>query len=342
MGTLSAPGVVSIQEIFDGTGGGIDEYGNRTYVRKWQVIVDDLKVGPLEATSIGLPALHSFYEYPNTGGAPIEKDFGATLRSYDVERHDEGFRIIVTARYSSAPTQTRFDYNPADYGSQGGPLETGNPLEQTPIGRASQVQWGTVRVQKSLRHDLDTKAFTASNGQKLDPPVLVDRTYLTLSISRNEASYNPQNAMNFIDTVNSTLWNLPIITGNFAVQPGLAKCESITAVSMVEQRFFFWRVSYVFHLNPNKNDSNQFEGWQPQTVDNGTYELRNSPLTGWVRQPITDPFTSLPVTTAVPLDGKGLKLNPTGVNGQGVPQFTYSYLTFRCYRAVDFNLLGLP
>ncbi len=358
MSTTTERGVQSVTEVWDGgRNSGIDEFGNRHYTRHWNVKVDDVKVDALEATASGaLPALFSHYVAPNGG-----TDFGATLRSYECQQLESGVLWRVTGSYSSAKTQQPLEYNPGDFGTiGGGGLTTGDAQETDPLLRAPTIRFGTLRYQKFIPRDLDNKPFTASNGQRLDPPPLFDRSYIVLSISRNESfnsiggvpQFDPDTIINFKDKVNSTQWLLQhaLIQDGVAwpVDPGVALCSDISAESQVEQNKLFWRVNYVFHINPYKKHSDPndagspmiFEGWQPEVLDVGTYQwaLVGGPAI-FKRQNIKDQSGAF-VTTPVALNGQGQELLPT--NNVFPPVFAYKYRNFRTYESANFNILALP
>lgn len=318
------------------------------------MVTDSPLTDALEATSTGqLPALMSTYFAANSA-----QDLGATLRSYECVQESD-FVWLVTATYSSEPTQTPMSYNPAIYGNMGGGggLTTGNAIETDPLLRAPTIHVSTLQHQKATPRDLDNKPFTASNGQRFDPPVMSERAYMLLVIERNESvnvvggvqQFTFTKVLNFQNKVNSVQWSLThlLINGGatFNIAAGLAKCESITAQSQVEQSKIFWRVRYEFHINPNKKkDSNNNlvdEGWQPEILDAGTYEYFLAPLGGGlVKRPIVGKMAPIPVTSPVPLDGTGKELAPTGTSFP--PTFAYKYQSFRTYDSADFNQLALP
>ncbi len=360
MSTTRDGGVVSVREIFNNRRASLDEYGNRTYTRCWRVTCNHPDVGPLEATSSGaLPAIHTRYEGYTAEGALNEFDDGASLRRYEVEQQDEAYVYLVFGHYSSEKTQRALEYNPASFsggGFGGGGFDTGDPAELNPLLRGKSIRIGTLRFQKYPPRDLDGKPFVASNGQRFDPPLAYDRSYITIAIARNESittfpgipKFSGATIKNAKDKVNSVSWVIttPLLSDPLQFDAGTVKCESIEAETHVEQGFHFWRVQYLFHFNPYLKKAvpgGQMvnEGWQPEVMDVGTYEKIFLGITnGWTTKPIVDKTSGMPVTNPVPLDATGKQLVPT--NTTNPPTFDYKYVNFRTYETFDFNLLALP
>lgn len=225
----------------------------REYTRQFRVqttsITDDAAVA---GSATGVPRLGDPY-VTNTS-----MDVGARVRSVSPQQSGETpFLWVVTVEYSSAVT---------------------DPLRQNadPILRPAQVEWDANKYQKVVEIDLLGRPMKNSAGGWFDPPVEIDDTRLTLTITRAEADFNALVAFAYNDAI-----NLDVFFGGAAT---CWKCQGIKARSAYENGAAFWWVTYPFEF--------RVEGWRKQMVDKGTWEILDGKVVGMVDEfgmPLTEP-----------------------------------------------------
>lgn len=309
--------IAAVKEVFDGRDGALDHQLVRKYTRRFQVTVTRFVADVLEATSginTGLPAIRDYYVSPN--GAV---DYGARCVSIDGKQDaNDPYLWWITCKYDSARTFRRRSEDPnITRGNQ-----QGNQSENDPTQDRPDISWSTQKFQRAIWRDQALNAVAASNGERFDPPVMIDDTRFVLTISKKQLSFDPNLAYQYTDTINSNNWI-------FGIQAGHAKCESISAVSIVDRTIWCWKVTYVFHLRITGDDP--ANPWNMKVLDRGTYTVDANGKA----QIIKDQKTGMPITSPVPLDGSGNPLSLT-------PPINYHYITIQPYGSTDFSALNLP
>lgn len=166
------------------------------------------------------------------------------------------------------------------------------------------------------------KALENSAGEAFDPPALVDESRTVLTVTRNEVNFKSQNAIDFVNTVNSS----PIVIGGLALEERQARLMGIAMSGRKWQDLgdvvlLYYPVQYVIHIKE--------ETWDVQLLDQGSY---HKTIDRGVERLV--PFTNDGQPFIGLLDGFGFDLIPSNPK----PQF----LRFRVYRESDFSALSLP
>lgn len=286
-------GVVSVVERFD-TNGEFADTGFSKYVRRFTVLTDnpnDRQATVL--TAIGIPRTRDIYASGN------EIDLAATCRS-----------ITATADSNSRTAWTV----EAQYSSE---VEDDNAQnEPNPLLRPSVVEWDFLQTTKIVDRDINNAAIdTAADEPFDDPPPEIDDARLVLRITRNQITYDVQQAYDYINAVNSDVF--------FGGAAKTWKCAVIRATSQTEivnqVQITYWPTTYEFHYRA--------ETWQLKLLHKGKWQK-----VAGERVKITDAIGQ-PVQSAVPLDAAGAKLAVGGA---------VTFLTFDVYNAKPFGILNLP
>jgi hypothetical protein len=209
-------------------------------------------------------------------------------------------------------------------------------VTQSPWLAPPEVTWGTEKYQRPAYaafnpfypnpNDKSVTQFVPvinSAGEMFDPPPMFDDSRPTLTVRRNELVYNQAIAVLYQDAVNSD---------NFAgFAPGVAKMDSITAVSKQAGPITYWEVTYTIHFRR--------EGWALLLLDSGYSEAVPDPNNAGklIKRLIYDP-SGHPVSSQWPLNGVGQKLvldTTKPINEQLV------FLSFNVYKALAFADLRL-
>lgn len=284
--------VLQAKEIHEGRLGPI-ETGKRTYTRVWGVTTSSATDGPIQVReATGIPRLGDAYLTSSEG------DAGAVVKKVDPQPTDNPKLWHVRVEYDSSVEEE----------------------EENPLNRPAVLSWGSAQFQRVAWKDIDGNAILNSAGQYFDPPPEVDDSRPTLTVTRNEASFNPALKIDYEDAVNTD----PFM--GFAV--GQAKVASINANSQFENGLSFWSVTYEFHFRR--------EGWILAPLDQGRYELWD--IAGTKRLvPIKERDTlgrklTTNVTEPVPLDGAGKQLQNPGPTTAKYKEFTvYKQRTFSVF-----------
>ena len=291
----------------------------REYVRKFKVQYDNYQAGSVDVSvAPGIPSLFSLYIDPFGGSA----DFGA--RCYDVQAiqdEEDPFLWLVTAKYSSGE-RSRYSKAHPEKGDS-------SQQDQNPLNRPAIIVWGSRKLQKVVERCSKMDNMSAqqlapggtafllnSAGDPFDPPITIEDTLPTLTIIRNEATFDPGLPVQYHDAVNiDTFWGAP---------PYCAKIESITGRSNTQNNMSFYEVTYEIHFtrwNPPVE-----KGWLIQVCDRGFYAG-----VGQNRHRIVSPLDGTAVVSPAQLDG----------NGNENPNNTPFYFTCHIYPELAFAPLAL-
>ncbi|WP_254509892.1 hypothetical protein [Anatilimnocola floriformis] len=280
--------IVSVREVGGGREGSVNEKGERRYTRVFQVITDSALDGPLLVrTAPGIPGRGNIY------ATATEFDPGAKVKTITPSQSDNPKIWEVRVEYDSVTED-----------------EPENPLERPP-----EVSWSAAPYSRVAWKDNDGKAIVNSAGHYFDPPLEVDDSRPVLSVTRNEAAFNPSLAIDYQDAVNSD--------GFLGFSPGQAKVAKIDASSATENDIFYWKVSYEFHFRR--------EGWELSVLDQGRYEkIGGKPVPIPEFDVAGNEIPGSQVTDPVPLNGAGARLNNPGPD-------TVQFLSFKVYKERPFS-----
>jgi hypothetical protein len=265
--------------------GSMNNRFQRKYTRTQLAKSNDALDGPQQVRLFaGVPRIGN----PYAVGADL--DTGSWALDIDVQASSDGPLLFeITTQYS------------ADWTSIGNFGGSADPRRQNenPILRPVDIKWGSTRFQRPIEYDRNNRAITNSAGLPYDPPVERDDSRTTLSIGRNEASFDPSIKVLYENSVN--------IDAFFGGNPYYWKIAAITADLAFENGLAFWRVTYNFE--------GRKEGWVSSLMDRGKAERVQGKL-----KAITD-TAGVPVSDPYPLDGTGRaipKIMPLLVNNIGI------------------------
>ena len=261
-------------------------------------------------------------------------DLGARCHSVVPSSTAEPRFFVVTAQYSSSPSDfgepEKEVGNAANEPGQNDNQKSdpNNPQSQDnddPLSRPAEISWSqgsySEVITKATRVS-DAGAETAdqpvanSAGEPFDPPLEVEKSFLILTITRNQANFNQNAANSYTNATNSDTF--------FGFEAGKVKCKGISGISVFEKNRHFWRATYVFEIR---------ESWDYELLDAGYWEI-----VGGNRLPI--PFNNgRPLPAPWPLDGAGAKL--TAAQVQAGDSFKYRKFRVAGSRKA-FSVLNLP
>ena len=214
--------------------------------------------------------------------------------------------------------------------------ETGdNPLLAPP-----DINWDTVQTEEPIDEDIYGRRIATVNGEPITG--LTETVFdLSVTITRNLATFNPAAIYLFLNKVNS---------GPFlGFPPGVALCSSISASSVSDGDFNYFRVTVQFIFRTPYRTTPE-KAWFKRVRHEGTLvreEVEDvlDTTREVIRRAVDD--DGLPVTQPVPLDERGKEITlppppPDGYDPQNIPPELEGYfLEFETKFAVDFNQLGL-
>jgi hypothetical protein len=310
--------------------------GPRDYSRRFRVIVNDRRVGPVEVSGApGIPYLWS----PYTSYLGGEGDPQCPCVSLPAEQEDHGegefFSWIVTAIYSTDLGMTQ----PQGPGSNN-PTDPNSP-QNNPELDYPEIEWTGETMQRAFPVDLDGRPYTNSARVPFKPAISVERGFRVFVYTRNEL---------FFDTLRAERYTYALNEDNFmGAAPGMVQCLQPNARAVFGRGRPHWRVTYKFRFFPTlpqvRITDTLFNGvlldtitWQPHVLDAGRTQMLPHPLppraaAGWkVQVPIMDGMQR--VTEDKPLNGQGLKADTQTV--AGVTAFTPTYIKFKSYPLLPF------
>lgn len=302
-------GTISVEESYEDRDCSAELQGERTYRRKLWASTSSALIGQLEVRfANSVPRLGD--AYVSASGA---FDSAAYCKRVSVrQRNESPYEWAIEAEYSTIPTTNTPGGSSQSPGS--GPGAAPGESEMHPLSRPAEVRWGrreVVRVaEAALLPAGNLEAVRNSAGQPFDPPPEKEEVRRTLTVVRNQASYDPVGTLLYENAINLKAW--------LGFEKETVLCKGITADRQHEKGVFFQRVTYEFEINRRT--------WTKKILDAGYYELVAGEL-----KLIRDKFGN-PLSSPALLDGTGLKL-PDGDDPV--------YLEFDLYDLADFSLLGL-
>jgi len=311
--------VVEVVERWHGRTGEDNDTRKRTYKRIFLVRTDDFTDGPVTVGSAsGIPRLYQYYAINAT-----EIDIGSVCSKITPTQGEDPCVWEVVCDYTPRPD--RPDEEPQD--EQGNEKPTDEKKAKEPTLRPPVLRFGTAKSQTVFYRDVLTgDGVTMSTGERPDPPIMVDITILSLTITQNELTFNPRiNA--FADWVN----NVPFV--GFA--PYTVKFEGVGAESRYEEGMFYWEKTYEFAIKHGGVDTARFgynNRWTPiYFIDRGFLEIGAN---GELIQ-IRDKEGGTPVNSPMLLGNNAVAKRQPGA----VP----SYREYNAYIGMDlYELFGRP
>ena len=307
--------VKRVEELHTERSSEIAKFGKLSHTRVFIVQTDTNDSSFSAAQATGVPKMGDFY---------VDGQSRVSAVSCKVRSGEPGF-WTVTCKYNN------------DYGSKPEDIEETDPLsaEQT-------ESWGTEERSRVLTTSkngynrwqgavggVDLGSATAvtqimnTAGDRYDEPLTVPVVFPTLTIKRNESSFDASLASKYNNALNKTIWR--------GFERGQARVR-ISADQARQDEVDFWKVTYVFTFND--------QGWEPAVLEAGLYQWGYVKGTSYrAKIPCTekgdDSRVGTPARTPMPLDGSGIQIDPANLPGDAV------YTQWFVYDYEDFSALGL-
>lgn len=283
---------------------GWDLSGGRTYSATVRAITDSNKIGPTTLRADMWDRLlgrRDHYRWPLTtkNGPPTEYDWGVKILGVNIEAEKFGkgraYWKIGLRWGIQEPREFGMDPN------------TGlvNPMLAPP-----EVVFDDEDIKRSWPYDADNKPYVNAAGETLQDPPQVDDAYPTLTIVRNEATFDFTLPGTFKNQCNLGTWVF--------WPDNTVRVKKISPARQYSPDFgVYWTVTYQFQIRP--------ETWIDKVLNAGTKYKSG----GALKQIVIDGAT---ISDPVPLNADGTWA-PSGV--------TPNFLSFRNYGKLDFSPLGI-
>jgi hypothetical protein len=240
--------VISVKDANEDRTGDVDEKGNRTYTRTLIVETDSLGDGPaVVRNATGVPQIGDAYAYRN---------------EFDSQAKCRGVRISNLQGEKFGPQRQGWNVV-ATYKSEKEEENENDPLNATPDIRYGRNRLTVVADRGTLieesGQETDDEPVVNTAGQVFDPPPEKYKSRRTLTVTRNEASYNKAQADDYAEAINSDTFD--------GSPPKTVKCLSITAAGpeFDPEGNKYWVVTYEFEFEPH--------GWEDEILNQGRMAL---------------------------------------------------------------------
>lgn len=315
--------VTSFYETWTNRSGGIRENYERNYLRTFDAITDDPTDSVLEVISYAdCPKLYELYE-----GAGGEYDTGAfvvDVRATQDPESPEIWHVEVEYATKSAAAARAGSLGGSGHGTFSG----ANAGLDSPLLRPADVEWSFLQTQV-LAEDLlnvqlaedglieegSPRPIVNSAFEKYDPPYEISKGLLVLTVTKNQASFDPILVRRMYNCVNKYAF--------LGFEPGVVKLANASARRRYESGQLFFECTYEFQFNDSE------DGWRLVVLDQGyTY------LVAGVSTNIRDGNGQVPAKP-VALNGNG------GILALDGDDTAWVYNKFSVYKRANFNLLNL-
>lgn len=316
----------SVTELFDGRDGTLSTGLERRYVRKFRVRTDSKYDGPVEIMfAAGIPRLYDAYR--SFGTSEVDA-FALCTRVSPTQDSNDWSTWVVECEYSTDVGLGGPPDDPGQPGAGGGSGSSGDPTLDPPV-----IEWGSQTREVALPLDLGDpdaadpvlqkpRPFLNSAGQPFDPPPTIEVSHLTLTVERNEPTFNASRALRYRNTVNADLWQDRL--------PGRWWCRQITGHIVFKGPYRYARVRYEFWLSPSPLKKDLWDNLL--LLDQGLCRLGPDG-----KNPVPIERNGHPISQPVLLKG-GLPLSKDDILNPAIgPQ----YLTFKRYRREPFAPLNI-
>jgi len=268
--------------------------GGARYSESWKVVLDAVPTSALEARQaggLGTPEL-----VPDTGDAHWD-DAGSEVVSVTAKPISEDRLIwLVTATYEPPTADT---------------------LRANPLLDTVQKSWGAESRSWVPEKDKDGNAIVNSAGDRFDPSPEEEKFDLTLRITRNEATYDADEAEEYIGGVNDA----PVTLVGHVTAAREGRIKEYGGTFRTRNGTDFYEVTYLIVFRKGK--------WDRDIEDLGMRQRTSATQ----RDRILDD-SGEEVVDAWPLN------TPAGT--RRASNLNPSFITFKMNDEVDFSTLGLP
>ena len=174
------------------------------------------------------------------------------------------------------------------------------PIDPTvsPLDLPWQIEWGFATREEPIDRDINGVPIANSADEAYDLPITRPFSDLVLSISRNQAEYNPILAADYKDALNSDPF--------FGFSPGIVRCTDLSGRSARNGDLFYWQVHHAFQMRKI--------GWTDRRIDKGYREKVGTDSDGKpeyvaikMKMEDSDGAEEVPINQPAYLDGSGRK-----------------------------------
>lgn len=284
--------VVSYQEVRQPEAS-IDEQGNRTYTRTFQVISDSKDDGPQVVAAAVPISLYQSYSY----GSDVDTYAVCKTQNAKVvsKVNDTQYLWNYTLTYDSKP----LSWGTASPTSLSPPTEDGAsptpPAHQKPQDRPWQIKGSAKLSTKSLVEDFSDPPRPILNSAKMPfkggLETEISSPTFSVTLYKKLADWTPSKAFTYHNTVNNTTF--------LGFPPGQLRNTRYDWQSGWEMGEFFWQLDLEFEVTAD-------EDWDASVLDAGTHTY-DSATNNW--KEIKDKLTGKPVSSPLMLNGSGQLLN---------------------------------
>lgn len=238
---------------------------------------------------------------------PYDTDFTARLRSKTPAYFNPESRLVytVTCEWSTlTPPEEQAE-------------------DEDPLASPVQRSVSTMTQAIPATTDRDGNPIVNILNEAYDPSPEYVRFIDVVTFVRNEPNYTLAHGRAYKGKVNS----VAILSETAAT----VLCADISAENITNHDPPYWRVTYVFHIDPN--------GWQPKILEASWHVVYDS-SDGPKLVRATDnngEKTAMPIPIST-TTGQALLVDPDDPENSEVPEYT----TWNIYDEVDFKALGLP
>lgn len=272
--------------------------GKKTYTRVFKVRFDSAATPESAATASGIPVINDDHN----------ENANAKCIKIDPQKVDE----------------SRIDYVvQVDYETRTFTLPPSHP---DPLDDPPTVNWGHWTEQKVVDKDNNGVAITNSAGDVYDPPPAKDRHKMQVTIIRNEATYDPEIADNFLDSVNDD--DEPI--GGWTISTRNGKMIGFSAVDAERDGTAYKIVTYIIQVDGDT--------WDLELLDQGLRQYDTATGSG------SGSSSGNKLIRMKDDEGEDIT-TPRNLDGNGIALATDSTPVFNAYRwrdEKDWSTLNLP
>jgi hypothetical protein len=300
--------VLSVVEKAGGRSGGMKPFGERTAELVFIVVCSQ----PMEETATIINASAGGIAVPKVGSV---WPFDATLVCDSVSpRQDEEQPRVWEVRCTFTSNIIAVDV-------------VGRRIDQqeNPLSAPTAIHFGAVKYLIYPEWDLDDTAWANTAGDMFAPPPAIEETRQTISMTRNEATFNPAVARQWADVINSDTW--------LEYEPRMVKLSCPTARAVFSHNFWYWEVTYDFEvagasarIERTFGGQQWYPGWQP-TARNCGYRYKNA---NGQFEAVSNDGDAVMFGGLVDLDGAGHKLpageKPWAIRGKGYYEKPFAQL----------------
>jgi|GEM_PF-6272894 len=286
--------VVHCKEVVDRSGD-IDKLSAKRYTRTFQLLTD--------SRTDGAAIVRDYAGLPDIG------DAWESVNEFDVVTDIDVDAFCVEKR----ATQTNKDC-PNDWTVKCEYVGKGDPTLEP-----AEVDWSCVKYQAAMQRDFYDVWVRNSAGDPFEGGITRDKTRFAVMIRKNVLTWDPAEALEYIDTTNQAIFLFASHFPGFA--PGMCKLSDLNASAV-----WYEDLSGIHYWKRQAKIEISTEGWELKILDAGFRKLVSG-----ATKPIMD-TVGAKISSPALLDGSGAVVAPAG---------NPVWLTFTPYEPKDWTPLAL-